>query len=106
MTRTRRTFKRDFKITVLSELDSGKHLAELAREYEIHPSLICKWKNEFAENPEEAFSGKGNIYKTEAKIAKLERLVGQLYAENDLLKKALKTLEIHHQEGKKKTKLR
>lgn len=106
MTRRHRKFTRDFKITILSELDTGKRLAELSREYEIHPAQICRWKKEFSENPEEAFSGHGNIYKTEAKIAKLERLVGQLYAENEFLKKALKTLKIHHQEEKKETKQR
>jgi transposase len=106
MTRKQRRFTRDFKITVISELDSGKCLSEVAKEYEIHPSQICRWKREFSKNPKEAFSGQGNIYKTEAKIARLERLVGQLYAENEFLKKALKTLEINHQEEKKKTKQR
>ena len=45
----------------------------------------------------------GNIYKDEAKIAELERKIGQLYIENEFLKKALKTLEVRIVEEKKKS---
>ncbi len=38
---------------------------------------------------QKAFKGRCNLYKAKAEIAKLERLVGQLYAENALLKKAI-----------------
>jgi hypothetical protein len=38
------------------------------------------------------FSGKGNVWTAEARIAQYERLVGELYAENRLLKKALEKL--------------
>jgi transposase len=41
-----------------------------------------------AEYPETAFSGNGNKYKDQARIAELERMLGQLHAENELLKKA------------------
>ncbi len=98
MTKTPRIFTRDFKISIISELDSGKSVVELSRKYEIHPSQICRWKKDFSENPKNAFSGHGNINKDEAKIAKLERMVGQLYTENEFLKKALKTLEERLQE--------
>ncbi|MFZ3113733.1 hypothetical protein [Methanothrix sp.] len=37
---------------VLSELGAGNPLAQIAREYGIHPSLPCRWKAELAENPE------------------------------------------------------
>ena len=88
MKKTRRRYDRDFKISVLAELEAGKPLAQIAREYGIHPSLPCRWKAELAENPEKAFMGNGNKYKDQAKIAELERLLGQAHAEIDLLKKA------------------
>lgn len=50
--------------------------------------------------PDTAFSGKGNLYKEDAKIAELERLVGKLYAENDFLKKVLGTLEKRAKEAR------
>jgi transposase len=40
-----------------------------------------------AENPEKAFSGNGNKCKDQARIAELERLLGQAHAKIDLLKK-------------------
>jgi len=55
---------------------------------------LSKWKGEYKENPETAFSGKGIISKPEAKLAESERLVGQLYAENAFLKKVLTRLEM------------
>lgn len=38
MKKTRRRYDRDFKISVLDELDAGKPLAQVTREYGIHPS--------------------------------------------------------------------
>ena len=69
MKKTRRRYDRDFKISVLAELEAGKPLAQIAREYGIHPSLPCRWKAELAENPEKAFMGNGNKYKDQTKIA-------------------------------------
>ena len=75
MKKTRRRYDREFKISVVAELESGKPLAQIAREYGIHPSLLSRWRDELAENPERAFSGNGNICNDEARIAELERLL-------------------------------
>jgi transposase len=88
MKKTRRRYDRDFKISVIAELEGGKTSAQIAREHDIHPGLPSRWRDELAENPEKAFSGNGKRYKYEARIAELERLLGQLHAENELLKKA------------------
>ena len=88
MKKTRRRYDREFKISVVAELESGKPLAQIAREYGIHPSLPCRWRDELAENPERANSSNGNRCKYETMIAELERLLGQAHAENELLKKA------------------
>jgi len=102
MKRIRRSFTKEFKLSVIRELENGKNAAQVCRENEIHPVLLSKWKKQFLENPELAFSGKVNISSKDAKIAKLERLVGQLYAENEFLKKTLSFLEIKLQEYRKK----
>jgi len=107
MKKTRRRYDREFKISVIAELEGGKPLAQVAREHGIHPSLPCRWKEELAENPERAFSGNGKRYKYEARIAELERLLGQAYAENELLKKkAFAMMQQKVREEKLKTKLR
>ena len=88
MKRTRQRYDRAFKISVVTELESGKPLVQIAREHSIHPALPSRWREELAENPEKAFSGNGNQYKDQARIAELERLLGQAHAEIELLKKA------------------
>ena len=97
----RRKYTREFKLSVLRELEAGKKLAQLSRENELHPSLITRWKKEHHQHPETTFQGNGNTYKTEARISELEKLVGQLYAENALLKKALSNLEQRLQEQRR-----
>lgn len=100
--KTRRQYTRDFKIGVIREMESGKSLAQVSRENGIHPSLVVNWKKEYFENPENAFRGNGRVYKEQARLAELERLVGRLYAENEFLKKALRTLESRIQEERKR----
>ena len=51
---------RDFKISVIREVEMGKTLAQVSRENEIHPSLVVKWKKEYFRDPENAFHGNGN----------------------------------------------
>lgn len=92
MSRRRRGFTREFKLQVLREIEAGKSMAQVSREYQIYPSLICKWREHSSKYGEEAFSGNGNMYKYEARIGELERMVGQLTMENALLKKALQKL--------------
>ena len=98
----RRTYTREFKLKVLRECESGKDKAQLSREHGLHPSLISRWEREFREYPEQAFSGNGNSYKENARISELERVIGELYAENSFLKKALSNLEVRLQEQRRK----
>ena len=93
MKRNRRTFSREFKISVLREIRNGTKQAEICRKYDIHPVMVNRWRKEYGKYPDTAFGGRGNLYKEDARIAELERLVGKLYAENAFLKKALSILE-------------
>lgn len=90
--RTRRTFDREFKLGIIKELEV-KSPVEVSREHNIHPVLLTKWKKDFKENPEKAFSGKGNLWKTEAELENYKRMVAELYAENDFLKKTTTKLQ-------------
>ena len=71
MKRTRRRYDRAFKISVISDLENGKPLAQIAREHGIHPGLPSRWRDELAENPEKAFSENGNKHKDQSRIAEL-----------------------------------
>ena len=84
---------REFNLHVVRELEAGKTPAQAAREYQVHPTVLVKWRKEHLLYAERAFTGHGRLYKDEARIAELERMLGQLTMENGLLKKALLRLE-------------
>lgn len=89
---SRRKFTKEFKQSVVHQLDSHS-AAEICRENDIQPNLLYRWKKEYESNPYEAFKGNGKLWKEDAKIAQYERLIGQLYAEIDLLKKRTEYLK-------------
>ena len=89
----RRQFTREFKLQVLREIEAGKSAAQAAREHQVHPTLIGRWQKQQAQYAQQAFAGNGQAYTEEARIADLERKIGQLTMENDLLKKALLRFE-------------
>jgi len=106
MSKKRTNYTRDFKLAILSQINGGISIAQVARQNGLHPTLVARWKREFSEDPENAFSGCGNPYKDQAKIAELERMVGQLYAENLFLKKTLETMNFRIEETKRKSRSR
>ena len=86
--RNQRTFSQEFKRQVIEELLSGQSRpAQICRRYNISPSLLYHWKKQYSR-------GKFNNEPTEEgalrdRIEKLERLVGKLTLENEVLKKGL-----------------
>ena len=80
MTKQRNFYTREFKLAILSQVEAGVPVAQVARENGLHPALVARWKKEFLEDPEKAFSGPGHPYKDQARVAELERMVGKLYA--------------------------
>jgi transposase len=89
----RRTFSRDFKLQVVREVEAGKTQAQVAREHQINQYLLSRWCRQHRRYKDKAFSGKGRAHTDEARVAALERMVGRLTMENDLLKKVLQKLE-------------
>ena len=85
----RRVFSKEFKEQILLEIESGKSLAQVAPERQLHPVMICKWRSQREKYGAQAFAGNGRAYTDEARIAALERKIGQLTMENDLLKKVM-----------------
>jgi len=85
----RRQFSKELKLQVVQELETGLSLVEVSRRHEVHPNLIRKWRELYRENGDRAFAGHGNAYREEAKIAALERKIGQLTMENEFLKKLI-----------------
>ena len=84
----------------MREVEAGKSVAQAARAHQLYPNTIIKWRKLHHQYAERAFLGNGQTYKDEARIADLERMLGQMTMENALLKKALSRLEVHRQEGR------
>jgi transposase len=86
--RRQRTFSLEFKRQVIEELMSGESgPAQLCRRHNITSSLLYHWKKQYSR-------GKFNNEPTAEgalldRVEKLERLVGRLTLENELLKKGL-----------------
>ena len=96
----RRRFTKEFKLEILRELE-GKTLAQVCREHDLIPNVVSRWKKDYERDPENAFNGKGNLWKEEARIARYERIIGRQCAEIEFLKKTLDTLQRKRAEEKR-----
>ena len=57
---------------------SGKPVAQVARESGVYPTQVGKWRQLHRQYAGAAFAGSGRAYQDKAKVAELERMVGQL----------------------------
>ena len=91
--RTQRKYSREFKLQVVRQLTSGeKSRGQVLREYQLSGSVLDRWRREVQDRGEEqAFHVQEptEVERLQARIADLERILGQLYAENAVLKKTL-----------------
>jgi len=83
----RRKFNREFKLGVLQELEIAS-LTEVCRKHSLHPSTVIGWRHDYEAAPEKAFVGSGRRWKPDAELEHYKKLVGELYAQIELLKKA------------------
>lgn len=88
MVRERRSYSNDFKKQVVESILSGSATqAELAREHRISPVMINWWKKDYKAGKFFENVTSQDIAKLELRIRDLERLVGRLTLENEVLKK-------------------
>ena len=59
MTKPRINYTREFKMAILSQINGGVSIAQVARENGLHPALVARWKKEYMEDPEKSFTGPG-----------------------------------------------
>ena len=85
----RRNFTPDFKFQVVLELLSGaKTNAQLCREYQLAPTVVSDWKEQFFQRAPGVFVTPRSQSVEQQRIAELERLVGRLTLELEVAKKA------------------
>ena len=90
MARKRRNFSPQFKVGAVMELLTGaKTAAEICRDRDITDKLLYRWKSELLERLPDVFErGQAETNEAEQRVAELERMVGRLALENEILKNA------------------
>ena len=92
MSKKRRTYRSDFKAKIAVEaLKGDQTVPELAARYEVHPTMVTRWKKELLNSASELFSDKTKIKSQkdyEAETKDLHAKIGQLTMERDFLAQA------------------
>ena len=89
MKKSRRKFASAFKASVaVAAIKDRESLAELSKRFEVHPTVISKWKMEFLDKSSGVFDNKSEE-ESGVDPEKLYAKIGQLEVENDFLKKSL-----------------
>jgi transposase len=88
--RPRRNHSPAFKAKVALEAIKGEQtIIELAERFDVHPTVITKWKRQLAEGAPGVFGATESEKKQAPDVAKLHAKIGELTMENDFLSGAL-----------------
>ena len=91
MSRKRRNHSPTFKAKVaLAAIKGDRTMAELAKQFEVHPNQIQTWKKQLLESAADVFDKRGaGSRNQETQIKDLHAKIGELAMEKDFLSKAL-----------------
>jgi transposase len=85
----RRKYTREFKLEAVRLIkDRGVSYAQASQDLKVHPTQLRNCARAFADDPQYAFPGQGQMKPEQLEIARLKREVIKLKAERDILKKA------------------
>jgi putative transposase len=89
-TKNRKVYKPEFKAKVALEAARGKlAINQIAKQFEVHPNQISKWKKQFLEGLPQIFdnSKQPSTERAEELTNQLYQQIGQLKVEIDWFKK-------------------
>ena len=94
MEMARAVYSPELKKNAMRAWDAGATQAEVARQYQVSPKLLEKWRLEWRAKGEAAFPGHGRhspgpTPEETRQIEQLQRKIGELTMENEFLKKVL-----------------
>ena len=86
----RRKFSREFKLAAVRMVTEGGHsLAQVARDLDIRPDMLRRWRRQIEEDPEQSFPGVGQRKARDEEVWQLRRQLERVTMERDIPKKAL-----------------
>ena len=86
----RKSYSREFKKEAVALItDKGYSIAEASRNLGIEYSVLRRWKTQLADDPQNAFPGKGRLKPADHELRKLQKELERVKEERDILKKAL-----------------
>jgi transposase len=89
MTIERKSYSKQFKIDAVKLVtDQGYKIAEAARNLDIHPNVLRKWKDQLTGDSDHAFPGKGHMTTANEELNRLRKENKRLRMEHEILKKA------------------
>jgi transposase len=90
MRRARRTHSPAFKVKVaFAAIKGEKTLAELAKQFDVHPNQITAWKAQLLEGAASVFGGDHGTAEPAIDLKDLLAKIGELTLQNDFLSGAL-----------------
>jgi transposase len=86
----RKTYSREFKREAVALItEKGYSMAEASRNLGIEYSILRRWKKQLADDPPNAFPGKGQLKTAGQELRELQRKLERVTEERDILRKAL-----------------
>ena len=86
----RKSYSREFKMEAVGLITKkGYSIAEASRNLGIEYSVLRRWKTQLADDPQNAFPGKGKLKTPDEDLRRLKRELERVKEERDILKKAL-----------------
>lgn len=86
----RKRYSREFKMEAVGlTTEKGYSIAKASRNLGVEYSVLRRWKNQLANDPNNAFPGKGKQKAADEQLKKLQKGLERVKEERDILKKAL-----------------
>lgn len=91
MSRERKVYTKEFKLMSVELSNTRSDLSALARELDITPALLYRWRKEHAVKQGSSFPGNGKVILSEGEqeLARLRKELRETQIERDILKKAV-----------------
>jgi transposase len=91
MSEQRKAYAKEFKLMSVELSNTRSDLAALAKELDISPSVLYRWRKEYSSKQDSSFPGNGKVILTEAEqeLARVKKELRETQMERDILKKAV-----------------